>query len=104
MFDFAAKTGISPIANATYTVKDGTATDVKIGGKPLDLTRTYTIITSDYIAGGGDNMAMFKKALKTEKVGVMMRDMIINHIKELTAAGKQITADTKKRVAGVPQK
>lgn len=104
LFDFAAKTGISPIANATYTVKDGAATDVKIGGKPLDLSRNYTIITSDYIAGGGDNMAMFKKALKTEKVGVMMRDMIINHIKELTANGKQLTADTKPRVTGVQKK
>ncbi|NDK54663.1 5'-nucleotidase C-terminal domain-containing protein [Pontibacter fetidus] len=104
MFDFAAKTGISPIANATYTVKDGAATDIKIGGKPLDLTRTYTVVTSDYIAGGGDNMTMFKKNLKTEKVGIMMRDMILKHIKELTANGKQLTADTKKRVAGVTQK
>ncbi|MBC5773862.1 5'-nucleotidase C-terminal domain-containing protein [Pontibacter sp. KCTC 32443] len=104
LFDFAAKTGISPIANATYTVKDGKAADVKIGGKPLDTSRNYTIVTSDYLASGGDNMAMFKKAIKTEKAGMMMRDMIINHIKELTAAGKQITADTKPRVAGVQKK
>lgn len=104
LFDFAAKTGISPIANATYTVQNGQATDVKIGGKPLDLSRNYTIVTSDYLAGGGDNMVMFKNALKTEKVGVMMRDMIINHIKELTANGKQITADTKNRVSGTQQK
>ncbi len=101
LFDFAAKTGISPIANATYTVKDGEATDIKIGGQPLDLNRTYTIVTSDYLASGGDNMAMFKKALKTEKVGMMMRDMILKHIKELTAAGKPITASTSERVSGV---
>ncbi|MEJ8758174.1 5'-nucleotidase [Pontibacter sp. H259] len=104
LFDFAAKTGISPIANATYTVKDGAATDVKIGGKPLDQSRTYTIVTSDYLASGGDNMAMFKKALKSEKVGIMMRDMILKHIKELTAAGKPIVANTAKRVSGIPQK
>lgn len=100
LLDFAATTKISPIANATYTVQNGKAIDVKIGGKPLDLTRNYTIVTSDYLAGGGDNMVMFKKAIKSEKAGMMMRDMIIKHIKELTAAGKPITADTKKRVSG----
>jgi len=104
LFDFAAKTGISPISNATYTVKDGTAIDVKIGGKPLDLTRNYTIVTSDYLSTGGDNMVMFKKAIKTEKVGIMMRDMILKHIKELTAAGKPIVANTAKRVSGIQQK
>ena len=104
LFDFAAKTGISPIANATYTVQNGKATDVKIGGKPLDTSRNYTIVTSDYLAGGGDNMVMFKKAIKSEKVGIMMRDMILKHIKELTAAGKPIVADTAKRVSGIQQK
>lgn len=104
LFDFAAKTGISPIANATYTVKDGQATDIKIGGKPLDLSRTYTVVTSDYLANGGDNMVMFKKALKSEKVGMMMRDMILKHIKEQTAAGKPIVADTARRVSGIQQK
>ncbi|WP_162428606.1 5'-nucleotidase C-terminal domain-containing protein [Pontibacter pudoricolor] len=100
LFDFAAKTGISPIANATYTIQNGKATNVKIGGKPLDTTRNYTIVTSDYLAGGGDNMEMFKKAIRSEKVGMMMRDMILKHIKELTAAGKPIVADTAKRVTG----
>ncbi|NEM98025.1 5'-nucleotidase C-terminal domain-containing protein [Pontibacter burrus] len=104
LFDFAAKTGISPIANATYTVRDGQAIDVKIGGKPLDLNRSYTIVTSDYLASGGDNMVMFKKAIESEKVGMMMRDMILKHIQELTAAGKPIVADTAKRVSGIPQK
>ena len=104
LFDFAAKTGISPIANATYTVKAGQATDVKIAGKPLDTSRSYTIVTSDYLAGGGDNMVMFKKAIKSEKVGIMMRDMILKHIKELTAAGKPIVADNTKRVSGIQQK
>ncbi|MER2996063.1 5'-nucleotidase [Pontibacter populi] len=100
LFDFAAKTGISPLANATYTIQNGKATDIKIGGKPLDTSRNYTIVTSDYLAGGGDNMVMFKKAIKTEKVGMMMRDMILKHIKDLTAAGKPIVADTTKRVSG----
>lgn len=102
LFDFAATTKIAPIANATYTVQNGKAVNIKIGGQPFDPQQTYNIVTSDYLAGGGDNMAMFKKALKVEKLGIMMRDAIINHIKELTAQGKPVTADTAKRVTILP--
>jgi 2',3'-cyclic-nucleotide 2'-phosphodiesterase (5'-nucleotidase family) len=102
LFDFAATARIAPLANATYTVQNGKAVDIKIGEKPFNPQQTYNIVTSDYLAGGGDNMAMFKKALKVEKLGVMMRDAIIIHIKELTAQGKQVTAATNKRVTVLP--
>ncbi|QCR24791.1 5'-nucleotidase C-terminal domain-containing protein [Pontibacter sp. SGAir0037] len=102
LFDFAASTKIAPIANATYTVKNGKATDILIGGQPLNLQRNYTLVTSDYLAGGGDNMSLLKKALKTEKVGLMMRDAILQHIRQLTAQGKLITADTTTRVTVIP--
>lgn len=101
-FDKAAEAKFAPIANATYTVKNGKAVDIKIGGEPFDPARTYTLVTSDYLAGGGDNLSMFKDALKTEKVGMMMRDAIIRHIRQLTAQGKPLAADTASRVTILP--
>lgn len=101
-FDKAAEAKFAPIANATYTVNNGKAVDIKIGGTPLDPSKTYTIVTSDYLAGGGDNLNMFKNALKTEKVGIMMRDAIIQHIRQLTAQGKPLGADTANRVTILP--
>ncbi len=102
LFDFAAKTRIAPIANATYTVQNGQATDIRIGGQPLDAGKTYTLVTSDYLAGGGDNLALLRKAEKVEKVGLLMRDAIIRHIRGLTAKGYEITADVTPRVTIVP--
>jgi 2',3'-cyclic-nucleotide 2'-phosphodiesterase (5'-nucleotidase family) len=101
-FDFAASAKYAPIANATYSIKDGKSTEIIIGGKPFDPNKNYTIVTSDYLAGGGDNQGVFKKSIKTEKVGILMRDAIIKHIRELTAAGKPIIADTSKRVTILP--
>jgi 2',3'-cyclic-nucleotide 2'-phosphodiesterase (5'-nucleotidase family) len=101
-FDKAAEAKFAPIANATYSVQNGKAVDIKIGEKPFDASRTYTIVTSDYLAGGGDNLNMFKKALKTEKVGMMMRDAIMQHIRQLTAQGKPLGADTTNRVTILP--
>lgn len=102
LFDFAATTKIAPIANATYTVQGGKAINIMIGGKPFNPQQPYNIVTSDYLAGGGDNMAMFNKAIKIEKLGLMLRDAIITHIQELSAQGQQITADTSKRVTVLP--
>lgn len=102
LFNFAATTKIAPIASATYTVQNGKATNITIGGKPFNPQQTYTIVTSDYLAGGGDNMAMFNKAVKKEKLGLMLRDAIITHIKELTAQGKPVTTATNKRVTVLP--
>ena len=101
-FDIAAEAKYAPIANATYTVQHGKATNIRIGGKPFDPQQNYTIVTSDYLAGGGDNLGVFKKAVKTEKVGILMRDAIMQHIQELTAKGLPIGADTTNRVTILP--
>lgn len=33
--------------------------DVKVAGEPLDLEKTYTIVTNDFMAAGGDGYTMF---------------------------------------------
>ncbi|MCC9137883.1 5'-nucleotidase C-terminal domain-containing protein [Pontibacter silvestris] len=101
-FDIAAEAKYAPIANATYKVKDGKAIDIRIGGQSFDPVKNYTIVTSDYLAGGGDNLNVFKRAIKSEKVGLMMRDAIIQHIRQLTAKGLPVGADTANRVTILP--
>ncbi|MBV8856241.1 MAG: bifunctional metallophosphatase/5'-nucleotidase [Acidobacteria bacterium] len=34
--------------------------DVTVNGKPLDPQKTYTLVTTSFVAGGGDQYAMFK--------------------------------------------
>ncbi len=102
LFDFAAKARYAPIANATFAVKGDKATQITINGKPFDPSQQYTIVTSDYLAGGGDDMGVFKKSLKREKVGIMMRDAILKHIEQLTAKGQPIGADATNRVTILP--
>ncbi|WP_207435661.1 5'-nucleotidase C-terminal domain-containing protein [Sabulibacter ruber] len=98
MFDFAARTKILTVANTTYTIRDNKPENITIGGKPFDPSKTYTLAISDYLANGGDNMGFLKNALKTEKVGLLARDAIMNEIKQLTAQGKPVTAQRDGRV------
>ncbi|MBD1398427.1 5'-nucleotidase C-terminal domain-containing protein [Pontibacter sp. JH31] len=98
LFNDAAARKIIYIGNATYTVADGKATDIRIKGQPFDPGKTYTLVTSDYLAGGGDNLTLLKNPVKYEKLGLMLRDAIHQQIKQLTTAGKQVTAPAGKRV------
>ncbi|MHC2992019.1 5'-nucleotidase [Pontibacter sp. HJ8] len=102
LFNFAAQKKIAPIGNATYTVSGGKATGIQIGGKPFNPGQTYTLVTSDYLAGGGDNLTMLRNPVKSEKVGLLLREAILQHIRQLTAGGKPVTAPAGKRVTVLP--
>lgn len=102
LFDYAAERKNAPIGNATYVVAAGKAKDIKIAGEPFDPRETYTLVTSNYLAGGGDDLKMLKDAIEYEHVGLLLRDAILKQIRALTAAGKPVTAETGKRVTILP--
>jgi 2',3'-cyclic-nucleotide 2'-phosphodiesterase (5'-nucleotidase family) len=63
--------------------------DLKIGGHPVDLAKTYTIATNDFLAAGGDTYGAFlgKRVLKS---GLTLDDALTNYTK--TVQGGVITA------------
>lgn len=98
IFQFGAKTKILSLSNASFTLQNGQATNILVGGQPLDTQKTYTLAISDYLANGGDNLSFLKEAIKTEKAGILLREAIIQHIKQLTAQGKPVEAQVEGRV------
>lgn len=102
LFTYAADRKNAPIGNATYTVQNGKATKIKINGKLFDPSQTYTLVTSNYLAGGGDDLKMLQDAIKYENVGLLLREAILQQIRQLTAAGKTVTAETGNRVTILP--
>ena len=59
--------------------------DVKVGGTPIDLKKTYTLATNDFMAVGGDNYTMFEGAEQVLLHGLML-EAFIDEIKALTKA------------------
>jgi 5'-nucleotidase len=56
--------------------------EVSIGGSPLDLSKPYTVVANNCIAGGGDNFSVFKSA--TDKVmGPVDIDVLVDDVKTL---------------------
>jgi len=69
-----------PIAGFSVNMKpDGTILELK--GGLAQTKESYIIITSDYLANGGDNMDFFKESLGIVATGIKLRDMIIDYIK-----------------------
>ena len=56
---------------------------VKIGNKPLNKGRTYTMATNDYLAKGGDGYSVFKKGkvIIDASGATLMASMVMDYIK-----------------------
>jgi 2',3'-cyclic-nucleotide 2'-phosphodiesterase (5'-nucleotidase family) len=74
------------------------ATDITIGGQPIDPNKTYTIATNDYLAGGNDKMLQLALYTKRENTGIKVRNMLMDYIKNETAHGRKIQSSLDGRI------
>jgi 2',3'-cyclic-nucleotide 2'-phosphodiesterase (5'-nucleotidase family) len=92
LLKYVAASGGVPVAGMKMGIKaDRTPGNVLIQGVTFDSTKTYKIITSDYLANGGDKMSFLKDPIKIETTGLKIRDAIIEHFQELTRQNKSVT-------------
>ncbi len=99
MLTFIAESGGQPIAGLRMHIKEGKAVDVFIQGKPFDKGKTYRVLTSDYLASGGDNTLGFKNPVEKKPLNLKVRDALIQYIKGQTAIGNDINAKLDERIS-----
>jgi 2',3'-cyclic-nucleotide 2'-phosphodiesterase (5'-nucleotidase family) len=98
-FDSIAKAGGNGLSkNIEVVVGNKTVESLKIGGNVVDENRTYRIATIDYLAEGNDGMSAFTKAVKITDSNMLLRDVLIDYIKKLTAANKTVDANLDNRI------
>jgi 2',3'-cyclic-nucleotide 2'-phosphodiesterase (5'-nucleotidase family) len=89
-----AKAGGWPISKGSgFSIKDSLATNVSIDNAPFDYEKTYAIGLPDYVANGGDD-ADFLKTLPREETGLLIRELIIQYVKE----NKTLAGDKSMRI------
>ncbi|HAP70160.1 MAG TPA: hypothetical protein DCR04_10630 [Flavobacteriales bacterium] len=97
MLDYLREKGGQPFSGMTLTIKPSTY-DCEINGKPLDENRTYYIVTSDYLADGGDKMYFFKEPLSRIQTGIKIRDAILDHFRIVGLANKSLKSEMDRRL------
>nr|WP_295333090.1 5'-nucleotidase [Flavobacterium sp.] len=84
-----------PLKGLTFTIgKDNQPKAILVNGQPLENTKTYYVVTSDYLVNGGDNMLFFKKATERYDLDYKLRNIIIDYFK----ANKVIKAEKDQRI------
>ncbi|HRP88890.1 MAG TPA: 5'-nucleotidase [Edaphocola sp.] len=87
-----------PVSGISYVIEDGKATEIKIDGKPLKENQTYRLVTSDYIAHGGDDCD-FLIRLKQYPYSVFLRDALIEKVKRDSKDGKGLHPQIENRIS-----
>jgi 2',3'-cyclic-nucleotide 2'-phosphodiesterase (5'-nucleotidase family) len=98
MLNKISEKGGIPIGGIRFVIRDNKPIQVTINGQPFDESKFYWVVTSDYLANGGDNYNFFKNAIEKKTTGILLRDMIIEHCKTLTQNGNLIKSQLDGRI------
>lgn len=96
--DFIAKTGGQPIAGFTMQIQNEKAVNVKIGNQPLDKSKTYKLVTYDYLANGGDYIKGILNPVNRINTTDTIREQLIKYVEEVTSKGQNINTQLDGRI------
>lgn len=71
-------------------------TEIKIKGAPLDDNKTYKVLTSNFLADGGDGFLDFKKTLSYKNTGVQILDAMVKYLKKFDTYTPKIEGRVRK--------
>jgi len=60
----------------------GDENSILINGQKFDKSRTYTVVTNDYLQKGGDQMHFFSNPVKMEFLDAKLRDLMIQYFEK----------------------
>lgn len=94
--------GLKFTYDSTLPVGSRVTTMTKLDGTPIDTGATYTVVTNDFMATGGDNFLAFKDGTDRVNTYRLIRDEMIKWVKAETAAGRTVNPQTDGRLTVKP--
>jgi 2',3'-cyclic-nucleotide 2'-phosphodiesterase (5'-nucleotidase family) len=99
LFDAFAQNKIEGFSKNIRLVLNNKAVEsLTIGGKPIDTEATYRVVTVDYLAEGNDGMEALTQATECTNSYIILRDAMIEYIRNLTAKNEKIHATPDERI------
>ena len=94
-----AKVGGEAISGIRLEItKDGELMSATVGGKAIEPQATYRIATLDYLSQGNDNLTTLGQGTDLEITKHLLRDLMVEYIKNETANSRKITATCDGRI------
>jgi 2',3'-cyclic-nucleotide 2'-phosphodiesterase (5'-nucleotidase family) len=85
------------IRGITITSENGEVKSLEVNGEQPNENEIYYLAVNDYLASGGDNMQFLQNLNRKETYDLLLRDMLIEHIRELQAKGESINSQIEGR-------
>jgi len=98
LFDVIAQKGGMPVGGLRLVLNATAWTKAEIGGKTFSADERYILVTSDYLAQGGDGLDFLADNIRYIKTGLLVRDVFIRYIEEMTKEGKTISPKLDERI------
>ena len=74
---FTKKKTAHPLSDNVQLTIDGDEFSVKINGKPFDKSKSYNVLTNDYLFNGGNRMVFFANPEQLTILNLKVRDALI---------------------------
>tara|TARA_Y100000589_G_C27149999_1_gene628532 strand:+ start:417 stop:1202 length:786 start_codon:yes stop_codon:yes gene_type:complete len=85
------KAGV-PVSGIRLKISNNKITRCFVNTKELDLNNNYYVLTTDYLANGGDHMDFFKNCKEKIPTGILLRDAIIHYIEMINKNNTKVDA------------
>jgi 2',3'-cyclic-nucleotide 2'-phosphodiesterase (5'-nucleotidase family) len=95
--NISRKSGV-PLSGIRLKISGDKVNRCMINNKTYDPLKTYKVLTTNYLAAGGDNMYFFKNCKNILNTKLLLRDLIIRYIEELGMNNIKINAQLDGRV------
>ena len=96
--EIAAAGGEAISGMCLVITREGKLVDATVAGQPIDPQGTYRIATLDYLSQGNDNLTTLAQGCNLEVSRHLLRDLMVEYIKEQTEKGIKISAKCDGRI------
>ena len=97
-FDSVAKNGGDSVGGVRFVISNGKAKNVLVNDQKLESGKNYWMVTNDYSANGGDDLAVLSHHSKLISSGKKIRDVIILNLEERQKRSEVLVADVDGRI------
>jgi 2',3'-cyclic-nucleotide 2'-phosphodiesterase (5'-nucleotidase family) len=98
-FDIVAGKGGDSVGGVKFVISNSKAKNVVVDGENLIPDKKYWLVTNDYSANGGDDLAVFTQRSELINSGKKIRDVIISNLEERQKNGVVLIEDLDGRIA-----
>lgn len=97
--DVVADKGGAPVSGVRFAMGKKKAYAITVHSSPLDTNKIYTVVTSDYLANGGDRLFAGGKPLPFSPGNCLLRDILMENCRELHKQQSPLKASLDGRIS-----